>query len=175
MYIAVALADAWAAPILTTESGAGVTSRSIETVVLTRERGTPSLYESMSSAVRRMILGEGGLDKQTTQYLDTQSRLELQGELRRLEQQRRANTNTEPASPARSVVSSPRSMRGRERESSSSSVSVSMLVKGNPSLVRTTPSRGCLANKAFQLMALAAMSITLETAYRSFHPEPRVS
>ena len=89
MCIAVALADAWAAPILTTESGAGVTSRSIETVVLTRERGTPSLYESMSSAVRRMILGEGGLDKQTTQYLDTQSRLELQGELRRLEQQRK--------------------------------------------------------------------------------------
>ena len=175
MCIAVALADAWAAPILTTESGAGVTSRSIETVVLTRERGTPSLYESMSSAVRRMILGEGGLDKQTTQYLDTQSRLELQGELRRLEQQRRANTNTEPASPARSVVSSPRSMRGRERESSSMSVPLSMLVKGNPSLVRTTPSRGCLANKAFQLMALAAMSITLETAYRSFHPEPRVS
>ena len=170
MYTAVALADAWAAPILTKESGTGVRARSIETVVLTRERSTPSLYESMSSTVRRMILGEGRLDKHTTQYLDAQSRVELQGELRRLEQERRANTES-PSTPPRSVgvldVSISKLLKGKE--------SMSMLVKGNPSLVRTTPSRGCLANKAFQLMALAALSITLETSYRSYHPEPRVS
>ena len=156
-----ALADAWAAPILTTESGAGARARSIETVVLTRERSRPSLYESMTRAVKRLILGEGRLDKQTTQFLDAQSRQELERELRRLEQERKANTE----SPSFRVLSnSTRSPKGKE----------SMLVGGNASLVRTTPSRGCLANKAFQLMALAAISITLETSYRSYHPEPRV-
>ena len=147
-----ALADAWAAPILTTESGTGLSGRSIETVVLTRERGAPSLYESVSSAVRRMVLGERGLDKKTTQYLDAQSRLELQGELRRLEQERRANTDS-----PRIGGDGSRSVKGKES-----------VLRGNPSLVRTTPSRGCLANKAFQLMALAAILFFVQALHRCY-------
>ena len=149
---AVALADAWAAPILTTGSGA----RAIETVVLTRERGTPSLSESLSILVRRLV-GHTALDKQTTQFMDSQSRNELQAELRRLEQERRANTSSGGTLCA--------SWSGKG----------SSLVKGNPSLVRTTPSKSWLANKAYQLMVLAAILVSLETLYRSYHPEPRVS
>mmetsp|Transcript_33304 Transcript_33304/g.31767 ORF Transcript_33304/g.31767 Transcript_33304/m.31767 type:complete len:562 (+) Transcript_33304:162-1847(+) len=144
--LAVALADACSVPVLS--GSESYTLGTPETVVLIKPEAKQSvLYESLMSVIHTLFKKRKQLDVETTRYMDDRSKTELRGELVRLDQQRMAN------SPVKSKGSKDRRDEGRR--------------------VHTTPKTTYLANKAFQLMVLTALIMSIETIYTSFNPEQR--
>jgi hypothetical protein len=146
--LAVALADAWAAPILPTQSRAS--NKGVETVVLRRSSVVLPLYQSILSVAKFFSRGYKILDEDSTKDMDENSKMLLRDELRRLEQERRVNSE---------VPSSTSLINGKRRR------------EHTLSLVGSTPRKGYLVNKAYQLMTLAAIALALHAYHHCCHKD----